>query len=1166
MPYQPAARRFFDSGTSDIPHRTLNVLPAIRRAMRDGRPIRWTGAIALLMALALSPALCAAGTFTVTNSNDSGAGSLRQAIQDLNAAGDGTNTIQFSIPGSTVNLLTALPTFDSPVTFLNNSGGAVTIVSPPGSTAGLTMNERLSFGGANAINFSSSASGAGNATGVGAQGGGELVLSTVSANTSITALADSGTAVGMTSSGDNLRITGNMAGSVTAISTNGSAYGMRAADDLNIQGALSGSVKVLSIYGSGAYGLAATGDRLSIGSVASTASVVAQTMGNGAYGLYGASGLNISGGMAGRITALAGTHTAVGIFSGGALNGGAGLPLSISGGVFASANGLAVAVGSAGPMNLYVTGTLSGVDNSGSGAGYAIRAGRPDGQGGWIPGTANNVVTLDTGAVLAGKVDLGSGTNVLNLFGMGSTGVQFRGVTNLVAGNYGDAANWVLNPNTENASSFGSLVVNRNASLSINENVSILGDIQDDGALIYDIATPKIYAGTISGTGSVSKAGPGTLWMQGANTYSGGTILRGGRLNVVSDANLGDPSGAVSFNGGILQAGGPLTTARSLNVAGNGGTLDNAGYAVALNGPFTGYGAFTFMGAGTTTLSGNGSGYTGQALLAGGTLFLPAGGSLGSAGGGALTSNPGTLVGGYGTVGNFNNNGVVSPGGSIGTLTVAGNYTQGPTAVFVEEVDPSGRADLLNVQGRAALNGGQMLVSAPVAFYPTGMAWQAISAAGGLTGAFAGGSTTFPSYIVNFQPVSTPNGVYTEVVRNPYAMFASNSLAASAGNGLNLAAYSATGILAYALLGLDLASPASIASSLDHLHPEPYDAFTQSGFDTGRLLTSTIQGRLHGLRSGQEQAAFSGPFDAGTAPVQDVDAMRNGAPQAVAASGEANRAGVFLKPFGMTAYQGSTNGSTPYSVFSGGVLGGFDYRISDSLAGQVFGGYTGRGLSLGGAASGDGRVDTATLGLSATWYGENWFGEAALHGGLDAYHARRTISAPTGSLTAKSTWNGWNLFANAGGGYEWRADDWSFGPVASLSYALIGQDAFDETQAGPLGLSVRRRTDASLQTGLGGRVSRSMEFGGLRVTPEARVLWGHEWISGGRDIAASYLGSAGSGFTTRTVPPATDWATVSAGLTVDCSKRFQVAARAGADLFRRDYQNLAASLSLRYTF
>src|SRR5262245_51666954 len=45
--------------------------------------------------------------FAVTNLNDSGVGSLRQAILDANGSG-GADTIQFNVAG-TINVLSALP-------------------------------------------------------------------------------------------------------------------------------------------------------------------------------------------------------------------------------------------------------------------------------------------------------------------------------------------------------------------------------------------------------------------------------------------------------------------------------------------------------------------------------------------------------------------------------------------------------------------------------------------------------------------------------------------------------------------------------------------------------------------------------------------------------------------------------------------------------------------------------------------------------------------------------------------------------------------------------------------------------------------------------------------------------------------------------------------------
>jgi hypothetical protein len=56
------------------------------------------------LAAFLFAAPLAAGTFTVTNTNDTGAGSLRQAILDANAAA-GADTIVFAIPGSGVHTI-----------------------------------------------------------------------------------------------------------------------------------------------------------------------------------------------------------------------------------------------------------------------------------------------------------------------------------------------------------------------------------------------------------------------------------------------------------------------------------------------------------------------------------------------------------------------------------------------------------------------------------------------------------------------------------------------------------------------------------------------------------------------------------------------------------------------------------------------------------------------------------------------------------------------------------------------------------------------------------------------------------------------------------------------------------------------------------------------------
>jgi uncharacterized protein with beta-barrel porin domain len=121
---------------------------------------------------------------------------------------------------------------------------------------------------------------------------------------------------------------------------------------------------------------------------------------------------------------------------------------------------------------------LSGTDTSGAGNGYAIRAAYYD-AGMWKRSTANNIVTLDTGANLIGKVDLGDGNNTLNLWGTDSLNNNFTGVSNLVVGDGSKAASWTLDNVT---GTFGNLLVNPLGNLAINGAFNV-GSVNNNGAI-----------------------------------------------------------------------------------------------------------------------------------------------------------------------------------------------------------------------------------------------------------------------------------------------------------------------------------------------------------------------------------------------------------------------------------------------------------------------------------------------------------------------------------------------------------------------------------------------------------------------------------------------------------------------------------------------------------
>src|SRR6187401_1100687 len=90
--------------------------------MKQTRSLLPNGFVKLPLVFLLTAALgnvCSGAVFTVINTDDTGVGSLRQAILDANALA-GADTINFNIPGGggvrTITPQSTLPTITSPVT------------------------------------------------------------------------------------------------------------------------------------------------------------------------------------------------------------------------------------------------------------------------------------------------------------------------------------------------------------------------------------------------------------------------------------------------------------------------------------------------------------------------------------------------------------------------------------------------------------------------------------------------------------------------------------------------------------------------------------------------------------------------------------------------------------------------------------------------------------------------------------------------------------------------------------------------------------------------------------------------------------------------------------------------------------------------------------------
>ena len=141
----------------------------------------------------------------------------------------------------------------------------------------------------------------------------------------------------------------------------------------------------------------------------------------------------------------------------------------------------------------------------------------------------------------------------------------------------------------------------------------------------------------------VKQLGASTLILSGNNTYSGGTVISAGTLQVTNNNSVG--TGAITLDGGTFQADGVsnLTFTNGVTITPTGGTVDNNGTVLTLSGVVANDGGFTATGmlrltdssggAGTTVLAGVNT-YSGGTLVSGATLQVTNNSSVGT---GAVT-------------------------------------------------------------------------------------------------------------------------------------------------------------------------------------------------------------------------------------------------------------------------------------------------------------------------------------------------------------------------------------------------------------------------------------------------------------------------------------------------------------------------------------------------
>ncbi|MEW9573470.1 autotransporter domain-containing protein [Rhodanobacter sp. Si-c] len=539
--------------------------------------------------------------------------------------------------------------------------------------------------------------------------------------------------------------------------------------------------------------------------------------GNGGTGGTGGTGGNGGVGIDGSRFTLTNTGSITGGnggAGGGASGGGAGVgyinPITLG---YSGSNGSAGANGSHGGGGNGGAGVVStggsSITNAGSISGGLSGAGGTRADAVDLSG-GGNTLTLESGYSFTGNVVSTSGStnggDTLALGGNGTTGtfdltqivttlptyqsgkVQYYGFANLAKTG---TSTWIVTGGTTSTAAWtingGTLQVGNGTT----DGALGTGNIANNAALAFDNTADTTVAGNISGTGSLAQRGSGTLILTGINTYTGGTTISNGTLQVgngTTDGALGTGNiannaalvfdntagttvaGNISGTGSLTLQGSGTLTLSGVNTYTGGTTISNGTlvFDQANDGTFSsaisGSGRFAKAGAGTLILDGNSGAFTGNTTVQAGTLEVGDAATPSAVLGGNVAVGSGGTLRGHGTIGgNVGNDGTVWAGGSIGTLTINGNYTQTAQGVLEVEATPDAQTSLLAISGTATL-AGSALVLADSGNWAPRTDYTILTAASGVSGQFASASVN----LAFLAPVLTyaPNAVTLSLERN----------------------------------------------------------------------------------------------------------------------------------------------------------------------------------------------------------------------------------------------------------------------------------------------------------------------------------------------------------------------------------------------------------------
>ncbi|MCX5465729.1 autotransporter outer membrane beta-barrel domain-containing protein [Alcaligenes parafaecalis] len=427
---------------------------------------------------------------------------------------------------------------------------------------------------------------------------------------------------------------------------------------------------------------------------------------------------------------------------------------------------------------------------------------------------------------------------------------------------------------------------------------------------------------------------------------------------------------------------------------------------------------------------------------------------------------------------NLTNNGTISPGNSYGSLTIEGNFIQGPEGRILVEASPT-QNDHLDIQGVAQLDGELQVVLQPD-WYQNGwtLNQDKVFTANQTQGQFTLLSTTLASPTLGVE--ITSNNWTVGRKQDAYAQYATSPNAAAVGTSLAQASSGNQSLAAvYQALDFSRADGSDIGLALDQLSAGAYAAQTAASLRREQLVSEQLR-QTDGINKSGWQS--------------------------------------FIQTYGGRYHWQLGSNDVDHRSETYGVMLGAEHRAegSDWSLG-VHGNANEQRVNVDAPFQAKSKLTGLGLGVHARYRGysqEGWNGLAQLRVGIEQGKMNRNISFSGYQARPSSDWTGHTFSLGVQTGYNWAlGENGSIGPVLALDYLHYRRPGLEESGDAASRLHLDSSRQNALQASIGLALRQNWNLSQDRqLQTSLSVAWEQALLSRNQTQEAAFASAQSVGF------------------------------------------------------